>query len=172
MTKKARYERQDEESKKAFEAFATYRDLGITRSLREVAQKLSKSETLMKRWSSKHDWVERVAEYDAEMDRKALLQQEKNRREMTKRHANASMLFQQKVVDRLRKLKAEELTPAELIRWFETSVKIERLSRGESVDIQELKHGGEVKQKHEHDIADRLEEYADLLERSSETDTE
>jgi hypothetical protein len=160
--KKPPYERIEGETKKAFEAFTMYRDLGITRSLREVAQKLNKSLALIGRWSSKYNWVERSQTYDDEMDKKAILENEKKRREMVKRHANASSMFQAKVIERLNTLKPEELSPNDLIKWFTEAVKIERISRGESTDISEVTHSGEVKEKHEYNIFQRVEQYADL----------
>jgi hypothetical protein len=166
--KKAGYERQENETVKAFEAFTIYRDLGITRSIREVAKKLNKSVALLGRWSSQYNWVERAQEYDDELDRKALLQQEKARRDMVKRHANHAMMFQQKVLERMQKMKPEELSPSELIRWFSESVKIERLSRGESTDIAEVSHSGEVTEKHEWDITQRIDRYEDVYSKVAE----
>lgn len=169
--KKAPYERQEGETKKAFEAFTIYRDLGITRSIREVAQKLNKSVALIGRWSSKFNWVERAQAFDDEMDRKAILENEKKRKEMVKRHANAATMFQAKVVERLNTLKPEELSPNDLIRWFTEAVKIERLSRGESTDISEVTHNGEVKEKHEYNIFQRVDQYADVYKKLAERGT-
>lgn len=166
--KKAVYERQEGESQKAFEAFATYRDLGITRSIREVAQKLNKSVALLGRWSSKYEWVDRAQAFDDEMDRKAILDNEKKRREMVKRHASAATMFQGKVIERLNSLKPEELSPSDLIRWFTEAVKIERLSRGESTDIAEVNHSGEVNEKHEYNIFQRIDQYADVYKKLAE----
>lgn len=160
--KKSPYERQYGESAKAFEAFTVYRDMGLSRSLREVAQKLGKNKALIERWSSQWNWVERAQSYDDDMDRKALLQQEQERREMVKRHAKQAMMFQQKVLQRLNSLKVEELSPNDLIKWFTESVKIERLSRGEPIDIAEVAHGGEVTEKHEHNINKRIEKYEEV----------
>lgn len=50
-TKDDLWERQPGESAQAYEAFAIYRDMGSNRSLRVVAEQLSKSDTLIKRWS-------------------------------------------------------------------------------------------------------------------------
>ena len=55
------------ESRKAYEAFAVYRDLGAARSQAKAAERLGKSLELMKRWSAKHhpftrpsdEWKER-----------------------------------------------------------------------------------------------------------------
>lgn len=166
--KKAPYERQEGESIKAFEGFKLYRDMGIDRSLAKVGEKLGKSDTLISRWSSKNNWVERVQAYDDEMDRKAILENEKKRREMVKRHANAATMFQAKVVERLNTLKPEELSPNDLIKWFTEAVKIERLSRGESTDISEVTHNGEVKEKHEYNIFQRVDQYRDIYKKLAE----
>jgi chromatin segregation and condensation protein Rec8/ScpA/Scc1 (kleisin family) len=159
------YERQEGETIKAFEAFSKYRDMGMERSLRKVAQELSKSETIIKRWSSQWNWVERVKIYDAEMDRQTLLQEQKSRKDMVKRHAALANTFLSKVLERIRELNPAELSTNDLIRWFEISVKIERLSRGEPTDISSLEHGGEVNQKHEHSFEAEVAKYADMYDR-------
>ncbi len=55
------------ESSKAFAAFNLYLNLGPQRSLAAVAQKLSKSGQLLKRWSTKFEWPARVQAYDAHL---------------------------------------------------------------------------------------------------------
>ncbi|KAB2328944.1 hypothetical protein F7731_23615 [Cytobacillus depressus] len=167
MSKKqnlAPYERREGESAKAFEAFVKYRNMGIERSLTKVSQELGKSTTLLSRWSSQWDWVERVKAYDMEMDRQALMQEEKKRKEMVKRHAALATSFQSKVLERVRNLNPAELSTNDLIRWFEISVKIERLSRGEPTDISSHEHGGEVSQKHEHSFEEDIEKYAEMYD--------
>jgi hypothetical protein len=72
------WERQPEESPQSWEAFVCYRDmlqlehdgriLG-RRSQREVGRRLGKSGQLMDRWAKRHDWVNRVAAYDSDLDR-------------------------------------------------------------------------------------------------------
>jgi hypothetical protein len=59
------WSRQEGESGKAYEAFSLYRDLGPERSITKVAYELSKSRTLIGRWSSVHSWVDRVAALEA-----------------------------------------------------------------------------------------------------------
>jgi hypothetical protein len=63
------YEKLSQESDKSWHAFVCYRDLGVDRSTAKVGQRLGKSKTLMDRWSSKNNWVERVAAYDVDQDR-------------------------------------------------------------------------------------------------------
>ncbi len=55
------FEQQPKESNKAFAAFAMYLSLGPQRSLESVARKLNKSKTIIGRWSSRYDWLVRVA---------------------------------------------------------------------------------------------------------------
>ena len=65
------WERVERETQKGFEAFCIYRDLGASRSLQKVSDKLGKSLRLIKKWSSHNGWVKRTTAYDDYMDRKA-----------------------------------------------------------------------------------------------------
>ncbi len=55
------------ESDKAFAAFSLYLSLGPERSSAAVAKKLAKSEQLIRRWSAKFDWTDRVAAHGAHL---------------------------------------------------------------------------------------------------------
>ena len=57
------FEQQSRESNKAFAAFSLYLSLGAARSTAAVAAKLAKSQQLVRRWSAKFGWTERVAAY-------------------------------------------------------------------------------------------------------------
>jgi hypothetical protein len=57
------FEQQPRESAKAFAAFSLYLSLGAERSTAEVAKKLAKSAHLVRRWSAKFGWTDRVAAY-------------------------------------------------------------------------------------------------------------
>lgn len=63
------WERQPEESARAFQAFAAYRDMGAERSTAKVARALGRTKALCDRWSSRWGWVARVDAWDAEQDR-------------------------------------------------------------------------------------------------------
>ena len=54
---------------------------------------------------------------------------------MRERHVKMAVALQNLIVQRLQTMSPDELTPSNLIRWFETSVRIERLSRGELAGI-------------------------------------
>lgn len=62
------WERRDDETSPAWEAFLTYRDMGTARSTAKTARSLGKSKQLMDGWSSKHQWVERARAFDRHED--------------------------------------------------------------------------------------------------------
>lgn len=57
------WERQNKESKPAFEAFACYRDQD-KRSQRGVSRTIGKNTTLIVRWAKRWEWAKRVRAYD------------------------------------------------------------------------------------------------------------
>ena len=59
------FEQQQKESDKAFAAFALYLSMGSERSTAAVATKLTKSEQLVRRWSARWRWTERVGAHGA-----------------------------------------------------------------------------------------------------------
>jgi hypothetical protein len=58
------WDRQTNEGVQAFEAFMTYRDMGLHRSHAKVSVALGKSTTLMNRWAKTHEWRKRSVAYD------------------------------------------------------------------------------------------------------------
>ena len=65
---------------------------------------------------------------------------------MAKRHIAIAMSMQAKAVEALKQIDVSKLTPGEIIRLFDTSVKIERLSRGEATFINSNKDDNNDKQ--------------------------
>ena len=61
------FEQQDKESAKAFAAFAIYLSMGPERSTAAVAGKLAKSEQLIRRWSARWRWMDRVSAHAAHL---------------------------------------------------------------------------------------------------------
>jgi hypothetical protein len=66
------WERQPDETDRAWEAWLVYRDMGPTRSVAEAARKLKVSSTTINRWSTGHQWRERVKPYDRYVDKMAV----------------------------------------------------------------------------------------------------
>ena len=59
------------ESAQAYEAACAYFGMGADRSCELVAQKCAKSSSLIRRWSSAHNWTDRAREYDAALAKEA-----------------------------------------------------------------------------------------------------
>lgn len=91
------WDRQPGETSKAYEAFVIYRDMGANRTVRRTAQDLTKSEQLIKGWSSKHHWVRRVEAFDSLPARKT----EEAYAEMAQRIAAQHERLATKLADRL-----------------------------------------------------------------------
>lgn len=129
---------QQNESSKAFEAFVTYRDLGSCRSTAKVAQKLGKTKTLIDRWSTKHNWVERVLAWDKEQDRFVRDNNLKEISKMRKEHAELASKTLSKALEALENLLIEDIRPGDIAKLIEVGVKVERLSLGETTENQQI----------------------------------
>jgi hypothetical protein len=149
------WDRQSVESSKAYHHFCLYRDMGVSRSLRtlEKADGCTSDYRQLGRWSTKWQWVERSRRYDDYLERQERIKQEKERRDMRKRHAQIALLGQNIAVKGFEALLAKvqagdrEVGPADLTRLVAASVTIERLARGESTDSHEVTGpgGGPIK---------------------------
>ena len=126
--------------------FCVYRNLGPERSLAKTRESANgiPSVARLKVLSRKWNWVERCQEYDDHLERQARRDQEKERREMMKRHAKLAVLSQNVVVKGIEKLLGEieqgnrSPTASDLGRLLDVAVRVERLSRGEPTEISEL----------------------------------
>lgn len=133
------WERRPGESAAAWEAFACYRDLGLSRSVSKVAGTLHKARTLIERWSTAHQWVLRAEAWDREQDRLWRGERQQAAREVARRHARLASAAQAKLVAQLQQLDPSRLSPADVIRWLEVTVRIERQAYG--IDLAEAAGG-------------------------------
>lgn len=146
MAKANPWDRLQNETTRAYEAFCTYRDMGRERSLSKVAAKLQKSETLMGRWSGTHSWVKRAAEWDDEQDRieREIAQKEQAKaiRDMRKRHADLATAMLVKSARALQRIPDDEIRAADISRMVDVASKLERVSRGDVETVIEERNGG------------------------------
>lgn len=124
------WERQPGESTAAWEGFVCYRDLGLSRSVRKVASTLKKGRSLVERWSDAHQWVLRAEAWDREQDRVWRAERQQATRDVVRRHARLASAAQAKLVAQLQQLDPARLTPGDLIRWLEITIRIERQAYG------------------------------------------
>ena len=135
------WERQHDETVKQFEAFCIYRDMGKERSLQKVAEQLSKSETLIKRWSSKNNWIKRVASWEDEQDRLIRIELTREIGAMRKRHANLAYAMLVKAANALKKIPENEIKASDIGRMVDVASKLERISRGDVGEVIEERQG-------------------------------
>ena len=132
------WERKPDESPQAYRAFTAYRDQdSADRTAVEAARIVGISTPLVHRWSRRHSWLKRAAEFDGYLDVLRLEQSVHARLEMHKRHSDAGKQLLAVAVTRVAKLKPAELTPRDLSAFVRTGVEVERLARGETQDQSE-----------------------------------
>lgn len=123
------WERQQNESAKAFEAFNVYLEMGSERSIRAVAQKLNKSATLIQRWNKTHHWQERIRAYDNDIAQKTHKKAVKGYAAMAERHVNIAMQYQKKALEALNNLSVTEMEPRDIREFMKMAADMERLNR-------------------------------------------
>ena len=133
------WDQQPNESSKAFERFALYRDMGTGRSLRKLAKDLDLNPSSIAEVSTKHNWQERIAAFDAYIDKASQHNQIAQAKAM-KRRQIALALRAQKVAEKgLKKLLKDmddetllrKLSPEGLSKILDTGCRLERLNRDE-----------------------------------------
>jgi hypothetical protein len=128
------WEQQPDESPKAFEAFTLYRDMGTARSIPKVARKCTKNESLLRRWSTNHQWVSRAEAWDNEQDRlmrEALI---KGVTAMRKKHVDMADALFRKAAQALLQIPTADMTPRDIVTLVDVAAKLERISRGEATE--------------------------------------
>jgi hypothetical protein len=92
---------------------------------------LIKSRALIGRWSRSYAWVLRATAWDREQDRVFHAEQRQARRDLARRHARLAQAFLSKAVARLQTLDPRELSPGDLLRYFQVAADIERRAIGD-----------------------------------------
>ena len=151
------WERRPEESPAAHQGFVAYRDCGPDRTLREAAERASKSLSMMGQWSRRHDWVRRCFLWDLEQDREAEATLRQARQESLQRQAGDADRLQRLAMARLGKLVQRnpqtgeleldsEVSVQDAVRIYKLGLDIERSlpgapesAPGEEVEEHELK---------------------------------
>lgn len=132
------WDQQPHESSLAFERFVLYRDMGAGRSLRKLASDLELNASSVAEMSTKNGWQERIAAFDAYIDKASQHNQVVQVRAM-KRRQIALALRAQKVAEKglkrlLRDLSDDEiakLKPEALSKILDVGCRLERLNRDE-----------------------------------------
>lgn len=165
------WERAEGETARAHQAFTVYRDAGPDRSLAKVAATLGKALALIERWSVRWAWVYRVAAWDDDQERRRAVELAAARREATARHVSLATAAQERIATRLENLDPDTLTPGDLIRWLDVSVRLERLALGIPDRIEVPVHPNPVHERADLDGLSPEERRARLVVLRREVDT-
>lgn len=138
------WERQPKESAQSFEAFAMYRDMGVNRSIRKAAQNLNKAVTTLAEWSSKHDWVKRVAAWDAEQDRIARNEMLAEMTATRKKQRRQAQRMQEKGMELLEGISLGDAKLSEIVSLLKAGMEQERIAIGDVGEVIEERSGGEA----------------------------
>lgn len=122
------WERQEDEGAKAYEAFVIYREMGPERSLTKVSEELHKGRDLIGRWSATYHWVDRVREYERQLEGEQLDTEVRARKEMEKRHLDQSIKMQEICQETLDAVKT--IQPKDVPAWLKLAQEIELRCRG------------------------------------------
>lgn len=123
------WERRKGESAPAFAAFSAYLEMGPERSIRAVAQKCTKSVSLIRRWSSAYHWVERVRAWDNQLQEEARRASVAELREMTRRHILLARQMQGAAVGALKKYGPDMVNPKNFAAIVKLGTELERCNR-------------------------------------------
>jgi hypothetical protein len=111
------FDRDADESSKAFEAWTVYRDLGAHRSLQKAAELYYGSTANVRqfqRWSKRFGWVERARAFDAEREMLRRGAVEEHLRAQAGDHAAREAAIQERILE-IRELAAEQ--SLKILRW-------------------------------------------------------
>ena len=164
------WERQPEETNKAWNAFRLYRDMEpAERSTQEVANKLLLNSTRhIREWCTEHNWVARAGAYDAHVDELKRNQRERERLAASERRIQLAKNMQlvggakiqeigKKIQDALSKGEAlPAISLKDAAALIDAGVKLERLEAGLTTGNTGLMDpaGGPVKVVHTYVLVD------------------
>lgn len=129
------WERQDDETNAAWNAFCLYRDHGRDRGiLKALALNGIPSSRygVWCKWSAKFDWVKRCGSYDTYLDSLKRAEREREFAEREKMYQRITEKVLSIVEKRLEKFDPEELTQGNVMEWLKNSIDIERALFGKN----------------------------------------
>jgi ribosomal protein S16 len=144
LTNSPIWERQKEETDTQFMWFTRYKDAriengGTMASVRQQYNKKLGYEKVLRLWSARNRWSERIDAYRDFLERKKTELKLKEIESMNNRQATYGRLMQQvagKIINELQISKeGVKLTIDQVARWIETGAKIERTARGAPTEI-------------------------------------
>lgn len=130
------WDRQLNESPKAFSRFALYRDMGAERSLRKLADDVDLNLSTVAELSKKYRWQERAAAFDAYIDHASQISHLNQTKAMKRRQIGLALKAQELAEKGLEILlrnfddeRINSIRPEGLSRILDVACRLERLNR-------------------------------------------
>lgn len=124
------WDRQPNETSKAYEAFCTYLRLGSERSVPQVGRELNKNYSHVYKWYYMWSWDKRAASYDSRLNQEMVEDSKRQIRLMNQKHTEVASQMVEKLSERLLQMDLDELESTSMSSWLREAVKVERLARG------------------------------------------
>lgn len=128
-----------DETSKALEAFAVYRDMGTDRTIRETSEIMACSESYCQTLSKKHNWVRRAKAWDGYLDRQKQLVTARAVRKVRKNALLGLEDISVRVLEHLKMTEPDKISLKEAAQAIEIITKCDLLLNGEPTDIVENK---------------------------------
>lgn len=125
------WDRQPGESAKRWGQFCVYRDLGRTRTLKRVAERLNITHRTAQQYSHTFRWGVRVESFDRHMDEQFVAALKDRQRRMVQDHLKLSAVFYEKTTEAITSLIGQNLNATETVRLADAYSKLIRFALGE-----------------------------------------
>jgi hypothetical protein len=157
------WQRQPGEGPKAFGAFVVYRNLDPKeRSLKRVVWECNRSISLIGRWSSRWDWVERAAEWDDYQEMRRLEARIEAKQRLDEEDLRIIRAARIQAIKALTEMNPEQLAKnlKELRLWITQLINLERSIVGEPESVEERRQKVEIHAS----IEEQIKEYAPVFQ--------
>jgi hypothetical protein len=131
------WDRQPGESNRQYSRFRVFMELGRTRTLKQAVEILhgigdtSVAYRTLMQYAYEYRWTERAESHDRAQDQLEAQRLITLRTEMYQRHRRIAGALQAKAVAAMQRIKAEDLTPLDVVRFIRYGVQIEANALGE-----------------------------------------
>jgi hypothetical protein len=118
--------RQRGESWQAYRAFSVYRDIGPSRDHTKTRDKVGCNISLIRKWSARWDWVERVGSFDANESYERMVRMREGRIRMWEHDARLARELMDKVWERLKSMSPHEMSVSQLLQAIKIGHEIQK----------------------------------------------
>lgn len=125
------WDRQPDETTHRYKQFRTYLDEGRARTLRKAAETLARHPAYVRAVAAAYRWAERAEDWDKHRDELAEKQWVESRRAAADNDARLLNAAVGKIAQRLTTLQPTDLTPADLVRLLDVTLRQRRALFGD-----------------------------------------